>query len=1026
MRKKILGILGFAGLMLAATSCSDDLKMNVGGEDGDIVQVTFTLSKEGALGTRADGNVHYPKGEEFSQISDGSKATRLVWAVYDKDGNLLPEIGINYNGLSPGGAKPGYGQVVEDIEEFPHEITLSLIQGQEYSFAFWAQDPECKAFNTDNLRAVSIDYMGEGNNLANDELRDAFCKVETFTVSSAASMTRTIILKRPFAQVNVGIPASEYESLRQSGIRIKKSKIHMENVATEFDVVSNSTHGDDPTKRQAIDLEYNYIPAYYNWNVQNDTDIPTDDDLRDGRDQYGKTQDLKIDLNHDGTIEPYGKKNGEDDDESARDETYNYMVMAYILPADRNDGTSTYSTTLDRVEFSLQTEKVGQADLTFSLENVPVQRNWRTNIFGRMFTSNVILEIDLDPIYSGDYNYPEWQRIYEGVTYDAMADCIYISNGAGLAWLSMATNGKWATQDAFEADNSHNKGALITNSGNLMLEATDLNEWPEDGIFNFKDVTIKLDADIDLNVYANLFENDPDNYYFTPIGFGSEPGPIQNNVTGGSYFAGIFDGQNHTIYNLRTVRPSSSKDGRAFGFFSVIGRTAKISNLRLKNIDIQSNYFAGGIAGYAYGSVPGWDEDVFGNVIENCYIDGGTITSTSRKIEDNEYDDANNVGGILGIMYNSGSIQNCNVRNVTIRAYRALSGLLGQNGGDYYREHQYVKDNKVYNIVLIADQFQEYGTDNNANKTYEIVDFFVAKQNDGPNMSGNEGDGNILYAFDHPVIDGSRTTTIDDTGLLSNPPLDIFPRMVGRYTDKVLFKTSVLGGPSAWKIYEGQDENVYKGTPNKDSGRVGLWVSQLTIDGATGNNLLDNSTITAAGLQGKDDCVMFIKNYATINNLTVRGADYANQGICMAPEEGMTIELNGVLAYDAKKVLTDDGNVTGGTLTVVNSNFRGYVKLSEGYNEITFTETTFDGSTKRYDNSTTNKVEIAGKAKFNKCKFLVEAGNDYVIEVGANSEFEDCMAYVIGKTEVNDGLEVKGNCKISVDDDGTVMITAIE
>ena len=1036
MFKKILGVFALAGLLGAMSSCTD--KSLYGNSSGDLVEVTFTITSEGVLATRANddgGNVHYPEEGEYPQISDGSKAKRLIWAVYDKEGNLLPELGKGYVSESPAENDDdddvaGYGQVAEDVKEFPHTITIRLVRGQEYSFAFWAQNKDCKAFNTQDLRAVSVDYKSDGNNLANDELRDAFCKVETFTVTSAApSMERTIILKRPFAQVNVGIPRSEYEALRQSGVRIKKSKIHMENVATEFDVVSNSTHGDDQAKRQAIDYDYNYIPAYYNWEVENDDDIPTDAAIEEQKENetegHGKTQYLKIDLNHDGNIAPYGEKNGKGND--ARDETYNYMLMAYILPADRNDGTSTYSTTLDRVEFSLQPEDEGQAELTFSLENVPVQRNWRTNIFGSMFTSDVVLKIDLDPFYAGDYNYPEWERIYEGVTYDAMAKCIRISNGAGLVWLSNATNGVWKTAEEFKEDKTHNLGANIGNNASLMLEATGETTWPEYGLFRFSGITVKLDADIDMNLYATLFNSG--NNVFTPIGFGGKTefnGKIGENDYKGEYrtFNGYFDGQNHTIYNLRTVRPSDDKDDRAYGLFGVIGRSGSVKNIRLKDIDIEGHYYTGGVVGLIYGPVSTWSNDKYayengGVIIDNCYVDGGKINVTSR-FTGSEYDDANNVGGVAGFLYNGGIISNCNVRNLTIRAYRKLAGIVGACGGDYGT--RILRNNYVYNVTLIADQFQEYGSSQYSDRNIQIEKIFVGESN-GAQLDLNKGDGNTIYGFSHPLVDGLYTTTIgvsSTNDLLSNPPLEIFPRLA-RYTQLVKINTSILGGPSAYKIYIGDDSHM-KGSPKPDSGRVGLWVSGITVDGDGDENpaTLDNATVTASGVDEDNDCVVYVKDNATLKNITFHGETYAGQAICLAPAAEGEIILDNVLAYDAKKVLTDDGGVKGGTLTVTGSNFRGYVSLSSGYDEITFTETTFEGSSKRAA-QTTNMLELGSGATLTDCKFLVEPGQDYEIKVGS-AKFENCKAYAIGKATEVDGIEIKGNCTITVDAEGNVSI----
>ena len=1023
MLKKILGVFALTGLLGAMSSCTENNLYDASSDE--FVEVTFTVTSEGVLATRGipeGGTVYYPGQGEYPQISDGSKAKRLIWAVYDKEGNLLPELGNGYESTTPAkDAVAGFGQVAEDVTEFPHKITIRLVRGQEYSFAFWAQDENCTAFDTQDLRSVKIDYKGTNNNLANDELRDAFCKVETFTVTSAPSMERTIILRRPFAQVNVGIPQSEYEALRQSGVRIVKSKIHMENVATEFDVVANSTHGENPELRQAIDFEENFIPAYYNYNVEEDG-IPTDEQLSQGREgSRPQTQDLKIDLNHDGTIEAYGEKNGDEMD--ARDETYNYMLMAYILPADRNDGTSTYSTTLDHVEFSLITEKEGQTPLTFSLDNVPVQRNWRTNIFGEMFTSDVVLRIDLDPFYAGDYNYPDWERIYEGVTYDAMEQCIRISNGAGLVWLAKATNGDWADEEAFEGDNTHNQGANLTNNAKLMLKAAGETAWPQNGIFHFKDVTIKLDADIDLATYGKMFgtngTDDDGNevYYFTPIAFGNTAN-FNNNVPD-SYtsFQGTFDGQNHTIYNLKTVRPAPDPDWNqvtgSYGLFSVVAKSACIENVRLKDVDIESYYYAGGIVGYAYSNnydwVDGGYDQVFGHPekfvqIKNCYVDGGTILSTSKPA----WYRANNVGGIIGMFYNAGTIEDCFVRNVTLRAYRTIGGITGTAGGDG-GPTIIVHNNKVYDATIIVDQFQDYDGTKKPEAGRLIGDIDGAKvhydKNKTEDAPGSNVSGNVkLYVFDHYIgADGKNHTDIGLSENLSNPPLDIFPRL-WKYTDYVRVQTSLLGGPSAFKIY---DEKT--NTPNINSGRVGLWVSGITVDGDTDSDpsTLDNATITASNVSGDKDCVMFIKDEATIMNLTVHGSTYANQGICLDPADGATITLTNVLSYDAKQVLTD--GVNGGnnsTLEATGCNFRGFVNLGAGYKAVTFTNTIFDGSTKRAD-ETTNKLESASKVTLNGCTFIAP----FEINVAEGSEFKNCEGIVI-----QDGKTVR----IPVTENGTI------
>lgn len=990
MKQRIFALLAAVGVLPVA-SCTRELTDPY--ESDDLVTVEFVLSTEAAAAaTRAGGNVHYPANGEFPQISDGSKADRLIYAVYDNEGTLMKNFGAPETDAENG---IGVGQIVVDVERFPYTFSLTLVRGQEYSIAFWAQDSDSKAFNTLDLRAVTVDYKSAESNLNNDELRDAFCKTETFTVTSA-SASRYIELTRPFAQINMGIPKSEYDALIRSGFRFIESKAHIENVATELDIVSNSVNA-SPDKRQAIDYEYAAIPAFYNYET-----VPTDETLEKDRVNYpGKEQFLKIDLNHDAEIAPYGEKNAAGDE--GRDETYHWLSMCYILPADRVEGTSTYSTTLDRLELTLKPEKEGQNEVTFSLTQVPVQRNWRTNIFGNLLTSEVNLVVDLQPMYSGDYNYPDWPRIYEGVTYDAAEDCILISNGLGLQWLADATNGKWPTEGDYYPDNPEY-------DAKLFLTAVKKEDWPKDGVFHFEGVNIRLQNDIDLALLKDLTGN-PDDEYFTPISFGANEdfnSKVGNPWEPGlRYFSGNFDGGNHTISNLKTIRPVDFEDRHYFGLFSVVGPGNKIENVRLKNVDIAGHQYVGGIAGDIYSQNSNPDTAEKGTQILNCYVDGGTIVSTSMLDYEpgkNGYNNANGVGGIVGQYYRIGVVKDCFVRNVTIRGYRSIGGIIGQTAGDYGGDMIF-RNNRVYDVVLIVDQFDEY----NEEKDMQVSNFFIGRPILGWDNVDNKSDNVKLYAFTHMTLKegddnykyvadlpGKRFTEIGKSELLENPPLDIFPRLV-KYTDYVHFSSSILGGPSAWRKYIGDEAN-YKGTPDRSSGRVGLFLGEMVLDGDTDGNdeTIDNHTLTVSDVEGDKDCALYIWKWATVKNLTVHGAGYANEAICLAPESGKTILLDNVVAYDAELVLTDEGSGNGSTLTVTDSNLRGNVKYSAGYKEVSFSNTIFENSTKYEED---NEMTVGSATSFTGCTF--KAPYTITVGAGASATFSDCKAIVSGKeTEV--------------------------
>ena len=165
----------FAAMMLA-TSCNkpdDDLNR---GE----THVTFSVGLESSIKTRA--------------ISDGSGINQLHYAIFDDKKNLV--------------------ESSKDKEaQFPFTTSSSLVKGQQYTAVFWAQNKDCKAYTvSEDMRSVTVDYS---NALNNDESRDAFFKSVTFTVTNSTNIN--VILKRPFAQLNVGITEKEWEKGSSQG-----------------------------------------------------------------------------------------------------------------------------------------------------------------------------------------------------------------------------------------------------------------------------------------------------------------------------------------------------------------------------------------------------------------------------------------------------------------------------------------------------------------------------------------------------------------------------------------------------------------------------------------------------------------------------------------------------------------------------------------------------------------------------------------------------------------------------------------
>ena len=312
--KKILSFFALAALLLTA-SCSKQ-ESPVLGED----QVIISLGLEGVSTTRA--------------ISDGSLVDKLVYEVYDGNGALL-----------------GTMDKTETVT-FPYSLSLPLAKGQDYTILFWAQDSDCQAYNTDNLKNVVVDYTTNATN--NDETRDAFYAAVNVHVTGGPQKVE-VVLNRPFAQVNVAVPQAEWQRAIDAGVNVSQSSVvFTQEVAKKIDLSTGNVS--------------EYASVQYTAEA-----IPTE----------------KLTVNN---------------------EDYVYLSMSYILVGKEksmvNNATFTFNSNVNAV--------------TLSVPNLPVQRNYRTNVLGTFLVDYVDFNIVVDPIYNTpDEVYPDEDVEY---LYDAAAN----------------------------------------------------------------------------------------------------------------------------------------------------------------------------------------------------------------------------------------------------------------------------------------------------------------------------------------------------------------------------------------------------------------------------------------------------------------------------------------------------------------------------------------------------------------------------------------------------------------------------
>ena len=326
------------------------------------------------------------------------------------------------------------------------------------------------------------------------------------------------------------------------------------------------------------------------------------------------------------------------------------------------------------VEFIFENNK--SIDFGTSYTYVPLKRNYKTNVIGKLLTKSTDFTVEILPDFGGEETINVWDgKTVTAPAYDDQAKTYTVTNGAELAWLAAAVNGTLPASRAIAAD-------------------------------NFAGKTFKLTKDVNLGGHE-----------WTPIS-------MPANLTPSQTFQGTFDGQGYTISGL-TV---NQKD--AAGLFGYI-YGATIKDVTVKDASINSNHYAGGIVAWILNNTGNTKTPM---IIENCHVANSTITSTPELVN-GEYDNGDKVGGLVGHA-NFGDadnaanenrlIKNCSVSNTIVKAYRDFAGLLG------YASYAKVEACSVNNVTLEQDLTHDYKAPNTPTTYGE----FIGRDNGGNTIDG--------------------------------------------------------------------------------------------------------------------------------------------------------------------------------------------------------------------------------------------------------------------------------------------------
>ena len=208
MKKFLLIAVAAFGMLMTACS-KDEVAQPVGGEES---VVTFT--------------VEAPVMQTRAEHGDGKTATELNWAVYDKDGIYL------FGGKD----KDGYKKPLDN--ELKATVEIPFVNGMAYNILFWAEAPGTESPYKVDWEAKTVGYTDADALKSNSQAYDAFYAYVNDIPVITGPVTKSVVLKRPFAQLN--IKTNDAKEAKQSGVEVEKVAVTVKKGYNAFNFVSGN------------------------------------------------------------------------------------------------------------------------------------------------------------------------------------------------------------------------------------------------------------------------------------------------------------------------------------------------------------------------------------------------------------------------------------------------------------------------------------------------------------------------------------------------------------------------------------------------------------------------------------------------------------------------------------------------------------------------------------------------------------------------------------------------------------------
>ncbi len=575
----VLGMV--AGMLSMFASCSSDLDVAPNTSGGDNCTVTLCMSIPKEIQSRA------------YTFSGCEQTNRLRYAIYDKatadkiQAKAATAAASNTENTSESTEelKPLYYKNIDNGDFEPLEddyaFEVNLAENKSYVAIFWADNVNSPYTFDEKTMSVTIDYSKAK---ANQDSYDAFTACQEFKVNG--SSTYRVTLRRPFAQINFG--SDDLNNLTGTGLTVTKSAFKVRPYQS-----LNLFSGEVGNKsEQYVTFSLEKMPKDQLTLVTKGVKEDHSDDVYEGE-----------------TFPVAG---------------FEYVAMNYIL-APTNKETTDFYLLVDDDEYELH------------CPNIPIQRNYRTNIYGSLFLRQNNFVVSIDPVYYEDEDDEDDDELISYETWDSSI----------ATTLEKSKDGKYH----------------IKYGAQLAKVFDNVNR----GIDNYANSTIVLDSNLDMGGFV-----------WTPIGAYSE-------AAGDYDFQGTFDGQDHIIKNFRT-----KENVAAAGLFgstsyaeiknliiedaTVIHNTngplttgiligdawkTKISNITIRgDIYVEGNHKVGG---------------VFGELREGCEISNIKVEANKdSKVVAKTYNEGVSVGGVIGHNQLGTAINNI-TSNLDVIAYNSMS-----------------------------------------------------------------------------------------------------------------------------------------------------------------------------------------------------------------------------------------------------------------------------------------------------------------------------------------------------------------